>query len=97
MLLTHWPCYVSLGGLPLCGQPFVAPRHFHFTIIALKFDQGRSSWHRNFTSYDSGLFEATELFILNSKCLSMDVSWLYAEFYASVGVAETPNLYNYDF
>ena len=34
---------VSFCGLPLHGWAVVAPRHFHFTITALTFDQGSSS------------------------------------------------------
>jgi hypothetical protein len=39
---TQWSCSVSLCGLPLRGGT-VAPRHFHFTITALKVDWGTSS------------------------------------------------------
>ena len=35
---TRWSCSVSLCGLPLCGWAVVAPRCFHFTITAQKFD-----------------------------------------------------------
>lgn len=41
------------------------------------------------------VFKVTKLFILNSKYLSVEISWLCNGFYAPVGVAETPNLNNY--
>jgi len=40
---TRRPLSVSLRGLPLCGRAVVAPRRFHFTIIALTVDRGTSS------------------------------------------------------
>jgi hypothetical protein len=61
-------CSVSLCGLPLRVWAVVAPRHFHFTITTLTFDQGSSSkrltdllerWHPIY----GATLKVTELFI----------------------------------
>jgi len=67
---TRRPLSVSLRGLPLRGQAVVAPRRFHFTIIALTVDRGTSSQAEisrsklvaKMASYDSATFSHWALY-----------------------------------